>query len=221
MSDDLPNPANYHGNSNKDKAKKLAEEAETDSGEKKQLEPVAKGIKRKKSVGRRFVEAFTGEDIQSVGQYVFWDVLIPAAKSAILDAVSTGIERAMYGDNRPRSSSRRPGYTSYDRMSKPTTTRYETSWKRPEREISQRARASHNFDEIILETRGEAEEVLEKLTNLIDRFDIASVSELYQLVGISGNYTDDKWGWATAAGMTYRRISQGYLLDLPQPELLR
>lgn len=222
MSDDLPTPANYHGNS-KAKSKPGTPEPEP-SSDKPAIEPVTKGIKRKKSAGKRFIEAFTGEDVQSVGQYVLWDVMIPAAKSMILDAVTTAIERAMYGDNRPRPSAggHRSGYVSYNRMSKPTSTRYETGWNKP-REISRAARASHNFDEIVLESRAAAEDVIDKLVTLIKQYDVASVASLYSLVDITGSFTDDKWGWTMeeVPHFTYRHIPQGYLLDLPRPVELR
>lgn len=220
MSDDLPTPALYHGNAKKEKPP-TSSSPETAEEEPK-FEAVAQGVKRKKSVGRRFIEAFTGEDVQSVGQYVLWDVMIPAAKSMILDAVTTAIERAMYGDTKPRSSSSggyRSGYTSYNRMSKPTSTRYDSGWK--PRDISRAARAAHNFEEIILPDRAAAEEVLTKLTNKIDQYGSATVADLYSLVDISGNFTDDRWGWFSAAGFNFRHLPRGgYRLELPTPEHL-
>ena len=221
MSDDLPNPSKYHGNQKREQPADKPDEAT----EKETPEIIAQGIKRKKSVGKRFMEAFTGDDVQNVAQYVFWDVLIPAAKSAILDAITTGIERTLYGDSRPRSSVgggyRTTGsYTSYNRASKPTSTRYDSGWKpRAERQMSRSARASHNFSEIILETRAQAEDVLEKLIDLIDRFDVASVSNLYAMVGVTGEFTDDQWGWNIESKpfFNFRKIPQGYLLELPAP----
>lgn len=220
MSDDLPTPAKYHGNSTTAKAKLQPKSDPT--SDKPEIEAVTKGVKRKKSAGKRFIEAFTGEDVQSVGQYVLWDVMIPAAKSMILDAVTTAIERAMYGDSRPRSSSsHRSGYTPYNRINKPSSTRYETGWK--PRELSRAARASHNFDEILLPDRSSAEDVLSKLTTLIDQYEVASVSSLYSLVDISGSFTDDKWGWTKdeVGQFDFRRIPQGYVLILPPPVELR
>jgi hypothetical protein len=223
VSDDLPTPANYHGNSHKAKGKLTTVKNEETPAEKPAVEPVAQGVKRKKSVGKRFIEAFTGEDVQSVGQYVFWDVLIPAAKSMILEAITTGVERTMYGDSRPRSSSvgRRSGYVSYNRMSKPTSTYNDSGWK--PRELSRGARARHNFEDILLGSRAEAEEVLDKLTSLIEKYDVATVSDLYSMVQITGEYTDDKWGWTRDEVNSFdiRRISQGYMLILPRPVEIR
>lgn len=184
--------------------------------EKKVVEKVTTGevVKRKKPLGRKIVESFTGDDVQSVGSYILMEVLLPAAKTMISDAASQGVERLLFGDSRPRSGSTRigPGYTNYNRM--------HSSSRRdePVRTISRSARASHDFGEVILQTRGEAEDVLDRLTALVDQYDIATVSDLYELVGITGQFTDDKWGWANLRGSNIRRVRDGYLIELPRPE---
>ena len=84
--------------------------------------------------------------------------------------------------------------------------------------MSQRARASHDFKEIVLATRIEAEEVCRGLDELIERYGVATVTNLYNLVGITGDYTDNKWGWNQSHGFDIERVREGYLLDLPKPE---
>lgn len=179
-------------------------------------------IQRKKPLGRRFLETFVGGDAKGVLGYVMMDVLLPAAKDMVADAVSTGIERMLFGD--ARSSSRRSGYrpgatggsgyVSYNRFSSPGVKRDE------HRTISSRARSRHEFDEIILATRVEAEEVVDRLFDLVSKYESATVADLYELVGISGNYMDEKWGWTDLRGASIRRVRNGYLLDLPRAESL-
>jgi uncharacterized protein YerC len=83
--------------------------------------------------------------------------------------------------------------------------------------MSRQARATHNFDEVILPTRREAEEVLDFLHDLLTRYETVSVSDLYELVGETGNFTDEKWGWTDLAGASVSRVRDGYLLNLPRP----
>jgi hypothetical protein len=45
-----------------------------------------------------------------------------------------------------------------------------------------------------------------------------SVADLYELLGVAADHTDQKWGWRTLGGASVRRVRDGYLLDLPQPE---
>lgn len=178
-------------------------------------------IRRKKPLGKRFVETFVGGDAKGVAGYVAFDVLIPAAKDMVADAMSQGVERMLFGE--ARSTSRRGhgprpggsgGYVSYNR--------YAPSSLRPEPRVgpSRRARATHDFDEIILATRVEAEEVIDRLFDLVSRYESATVADLYELVGVSGSYTDDKWGWTDIRGAGVTRVRNGYLLDLPRPEPL-
>lgn len=200
---------NYPGNSHKSRDESSKVEV------RKKVTRVTKStpIQRKKPLGRRVAETFTGEDTRTVGQYILFDVLVPAAKAMISDAVSQGAERLLFGDSRPTSSRspRKGNYTPYNRVSGGRS--FDSSGSR---ELSRRGRSVHDFDEIVLESRGEAEEVLERLTDLIDNYDIATVSDLYDLVGITGSFTDDKWGWTNLRGAGVRRIREGYLLELPK-----
>lgn len=206
---------NYPGNTNKARAS-----ASQPSTEKPKVEKVVKGeiVQRKKPLSKRIAETFTGEDASSVGSYVLFEVMIPAAKATISEVVSTAVERMLFGDSRPRTSGYRGGnnYTSYNRMHKPADPR-----ERESRSMSQAGRASHNFDEVILEDRGEAEHVLDRLTDLVNQYDVATVADLYSLVGVTGSFTDDKWGWTDLRSAGIRRVSGGYLLNLPRPEPIR
>lgn len=200
---------NYPGNTHKDR------EAVTPNEPKKVIAKVIQGeaVQRKKPLGRRIADTFTGEDMHSVGSYILFDVLIPAAKAMFSDAISQGAERVFFGESRPRQSrSRDGGYTSYNRMHSSSGRR---SSEEP-RHISSRARATHDFGEVVLDTRGEAEEVLDSLQALVDQFELATVSDLYELVGITGSFTDNKWGWTDLRGAGIRRVREGYLLDLPR-----
>lgn len=192
--------------------------------EEKNIAKVVTGpvVKQPKPLGRRFLDTFFGGDAQGVVAYVIKDVLVPAAKDMIADAVSTGIERLIFGE--VRSSGRRSGfrstssggYVSYNRFSSGTVGRDENP-----RDISRNARSSHNFDEIILASRAEAQEVISRLFDLVSQYEAATVSDLYELVGVSGNYTDEKWGWTDIRGAGVTRVRNGWLLDLPKPEFLK
>lgn len=170
---------------------------------------------RKKSLRKQFSETFVAGDTKSAIQYVIFEVLLPAAKDMIVEAGAQGIEKLIFGDSRRRGG-RVPqagatGYVSYNRMSgavRPAGT---------DRILSRQARAGHNFDEIILDQRAEAEEVIDKLFEVVSRYGAATVADLYDLVGLAPTHTDHKWGWSDLHGAGVSRVRGGYLLDLPEP----
>jgi len=210
-------------NSHKSKDYTLRPEKIQPNAEPKKVEKVVEGtvLRRKKPWGRRFLDSFVGGDLQTVRSYIVMEVLLPAAKDTVADVFSQGIERMLYGE--ARSTSRRTGYRpgvgpSYVNYNRATPSPIRPGARDDVRNPTRRARATHDFDEIILKTRVEAEEVIDRLFDLVSRYNSATVADLYDLVGATGNYTDDKWGWTDLRGAGVTRIRAGYLLDLPKPE---
>jgi hypothetical protein len=178
-------------------------------------------VRRKKPLGNRFMATFFGGDGSGVFDYVIKDVLLPAARDMVADAVSQGVERLIFGETRnrrPGSRGTSAGPVNYSRYSTPSPVRRNDREER--RPISRRARASHDFDEIILSSRGEADDVLNKLYDMLEKYGTVSVSDLYDLVGSTSSYTDEKWGWTELRDSGVTRTRNGYLLNLPPAEPL-
>jgi hypothetical protein len=51
---------------------------------------------------------------------------------------------------------------------------------------------------------------------LIDTYGIVSVADFYDLVGITGNYTDNKYGWNNIHSASIVRVREGYMIKLPR-----
>ena len=190
----------------------------------KKLEQVTEGVRRKPALGKRMKEAFGGEDSRSVMDYVVMDVLIPAAKDTMVDAVTQGFERLVFGE--ARSTTRRAavsrrsnqGYVSYNRIGGSSAVRAAAPKDEYRPTISRGARSNHDFDEVVIPTRAEAEQVLDRLDDVVKKYDSATVADFYDLVGITGEYTDNKWGWSNLQSARVIRARDGYLIDLPKPE---
>lgn len=204
---------------NKPKAKAKAE---------KKIEPVVSGpvVRRKMPVGRRFKEYFFGgQDARGVWQYVFHDVMVPAAKDLIVDAGQTALERTFYPDSRGpsrRSGGGMPqnspfGKVNYQSVSKAVTKANSAASSRP---ISDHARANFKFDEIVLPTRADADAVLAGMFELLSAYDVVSVSDFYQLTNVDTLFTDEKYGWTNLGGARVQRDRGQYILNLPRPELI-
>ena len=174
-------------------------------------------VRKKKSLRKRFSESFIAGDFKSTIRYVVLDQLLPAAQDMVIEAVASGFEKLIRGESRRYRGGATPppsgpyGHVNYTRYAAPS--RLSSS----QRALSRQERARHDFDGIILESRAEAEEVIDQLFDVVSRYDTATVADLYELVGLASSHTDHKWGWTDIRGAGVSRSRDGYLLDLPDP----
>lgn len=77
-----------------------------------------------------------------------------------------------------------------------------------------------DFREIVFESRGDAEEVLSGLSDLIKEYKQASVADLYDLCNITSSFADNKYGWEDLTSSSVKRVTDGYVLDLPRATVL-
>lgn len=180
--------------------------------EEKKVEKVVTGVvkTKKKSKINNFMGNIISEDAKSVKTYVFGEVLIPAIKKAISDIVTDGIDIILYGESRgrnKRSTADRVSYRNY----------YDDRGTRPRMNERQAIMAgSYSYDDIILSSRGEAEDVLARMDELMDTYGLVRVADLYDLVGITGNYTDNKYGWTNIRNADIIRVRDGYMIKMPR-----
>lgn len=73
-----------------------------------------------------------------------------------------------------------------------------------------------NFDNIVLATRNEAEEVLDNLREVITNYKEVSIDDLYGLVGITSTYLDTKKGWTDLKNASISRVRHGYIINFPK-----
>lgn len=197
----------YTPNSNKYK-----QEQQDKAKAEKQLKPVISGTAKtkKKSDMQKISDVFISEDIHNVKSYVLMDVLVPAIKKAISDIVTNGIDMILYGETGRHDKKRSAAsYVSY-------SSRYRSDRDRDRRDAP-RSRGAIDYDDIIFETRGDAEAVLTALEDVIDQFGVASVGDLYDLAEISTtNYTVNKYGWDNLRSAEVVHVRDGYMIKLPR-----
>lgn len=162
---------------------------------------------RKKSEVKKFASIFIPEDTENVKSYILMDVIIPGIKNAIADVVSI----MLFGEIG------RLGRSNRDKGSKISYQKYYRD-DRDDRHDYSRPRASgFEYDDILFETRGDADLVLDQLDSAISTYGIVSVADLYDLAGITcHNYTANKYGWTDMRNAKVVRVRDGYILQLPR-----
>lgn len=183
--------------SNSHRSKELAE---------KKVEKVITGtVKTKKKTDiQKFASIFVPEDVNSVKDYILMDVIVPLIKKAISDTV----EVILYpGGKKSDSRASKISYREYYERDRDRRTNYSVP----------RARSGYDYDDVIFDNRGEAEEVLSRMDELVSVYGTVSVADLYDLVGITGsNYTDNKYGWTDIRSAKVVRVRDGYTIELPR-----
>lgn len=212
----VPTRENYPNNSERAKNKVRRER---ESNEK--IEKVTKGtvVQRKKSFGKKFAEAFGAREGQGVIDYILYDIIIPATKNMVVDSIINGAEMAILGEVRGRrgygSSSPRASYR-YDRVSyrgddrRDYRDRYDD--RRPPRGL-------YDYEDILFEGphgKEDAEDVISGMIDILDAYGEVTVAALYELAGVTPEYTVGNYGWTNLSSAHSRRVRDGYVLDLPR-----
>lgn len=203
----------YKSNSYKDKKERSVEPrpitndiSETKVSRLAPKEPVK--VRKRSGLSRSFDE-FVRDDLNKVKEFAITDVIVPAIKKSISDIFKTGIDMILYHGETGSSSRRYPdsskvSYRSY----------YDSA---PARRTSHSDRRNAYYcDERIFDTRGEAEAKLAQLDDIMARYHLVRVADYCEIVGITGTYTDNDYGWTDLRTAEVVRVLEGYIIRMPR-----
>lgn len=184
---------------------KSREDSEPIEESKRAKQIITGDVKTKKN---NWFNKFT-ELLGTAVSYAWKDILIPAAQKASSEMVNNIADILIYGEAKPKTTSsvpaQRVSYRSYyEQAQKPTT-------------YSRRPEDSYAFEEVILNSRADAEAVLNELDAIAKKYGFARVADLYDLVGLRTNYTDNNYGWTDMRSAQVVRYKDGYLISMPKP----
>lgn len=181
--------------------------------EKREIKKVTKApvkVKKKGVVGSA-IDSFVQEDLSNIKTYLVKDVVIPTIKNTIWDAFTNTLDMVLFGGT-GRSRKNGPGssrvpYVSYNKCSD----------RRDSRSYDEPRRARYDFGNIVFNSKADADEVLRQMDAIMDEYKLVTVVDLYDLVGVTGEYTDSKYGWTNIRNARTIRGRDGYYLELPKP----
>lgn len=188
----------------------------------------AKMIEEKDSFIKKLRRSmFDGDDTKSVTDYVIFDVAVPAIKDLISEMASSAVDMILFGEVRGHARKKdTPG-------DKPSYSAYYANPRRGGGQIQTRTipenitpwGAGHGANErMIFANRTDAEDVLERMTDIMERYGVVTVADYLGLCGIRTNYTDNSYGWVSMSDIrrcTIRRVNDGFTIDTPYAIELR
>jgi len=194
--------------------------------ERPKVEKVVTGVvvEHKKSPWRRLREAFTIEDARSVAGAVVTDVIVPSLRNLIVDSLTSSVERT-FGNGGVQRPCYRPGsnfgpYTPYNKASSAGSVPWGVQ-QQQQPQMSRRGRQTHDFREVIIDNRQEAAMILDTLTEMVFKYEVATVADFYDSVGFTSEYTDRNWGWNDLRDAQVMHVRGGYMISFPQPIQLK
>lgn len=184
---------------------KYKEEQATNATRKK-VDKVVKGrVKtRKKSELVKLKDAFISEDASSVKSYILNDLIIPTVKRTIVDAIKNSAEMIFLGRITGNSTTG-SNHIRYSEFSRRNNTSRGTRM------------VGYDFEDVVFEYKEDAEEVLQRMDDLIETVGLVSVADYLDLAGETCTFTDNNYGWTSLRTARIVRVgADGFAIDLPK-----
>lgn len=188
----------FPGNSHKNKMEQTTPE--------KKVKRITSGSAVKKSIIKKLAESFLGESVSNVFVYLVSDVIIPASKDLIMDAIEKGGSMLIYGEEKSPSKNKYSSYSNVYYGGKKVT--------------ASKPRSKSFAEDIIIPSRDEAEEVLENLLDSIKEYGMVSVADYYESVGYDFAFTDNSYGWTNLRSARIVHVRGGWLIKFPRLEVI-
>ena len=203
------------GNSNTEKAQAIRESRKNENDIVSPKNSVAKGRIRKKRPSAKISEVFIAEDIKSVANHVFSNLIIPRFKVLIVDTITSATRAFFLGESVIDGSSTRrdsSGLIPYNSIYGTKTT---------VRSSSDQGHSIFRYDDLLFDNYGDARLLLDTLDEMIADSGEVSVSDMYAAVDRSCPYTYEYFGWKNISSAKIVNDTDGYWIKMPRPVQLK
>lgn len=163
---------------------------------------------------------FTAEDAAIIKQIIIKDIIIPSGKKVISDIAGTIsdtlrniVDVKLYGkEGAALNKSQRYGNNiqKFD-YSAINGTKTNSS------ELRSTNGNDYQYTKVSINTLNDAKDLLSQMADMIDAYGNVRISDLNEMLGISGDYTDDNYGWTSVRDVKIIQVRDGYKLNLPSP----
>ena len=210
----------YVGNSDKERNKEVKK---TVTAEKKTTGTIVKKSKLKKGL---FNLGYDENVINSSKSNIMNDIIIVSFKQMIADsakAVTNTLndtinlylfgetmnrKKNIFGETSYTNSYRNNNYINYGSQSRNTG-------------MPINNRTTYDYEDILIGSRGEAEDILDQLYEILQEYESVSVANLYESAGITGDYTATKYGWYSLEGSRIVAVRGGFMIKLPKATIIK
>lgn len=140
---------------------------------------------------------------------LFDEMVLPAVKNIVVEAFSSGINRAVFGGGE---------YGGRDRRGTSRHMSYHTAYEK--RRVA-RPREDEIFEDIYYPTHVDADRVLDSMLDYIREYGMVMVSDFFIFSGLDAPYSARNYGWKDLRGVRIERAGSEYIIGLPRPVYIR
>ena len=161
---------------------------------------------------------FFAEDARTVGEHVVNNVIVPSLQKLLSDGVKSAIDWLIYGSKgaQPRSGVSTVSYSRYYQAQQGLPSYGQPSYLNPQPQRSN----IYAVNDVTFNDRGEAEEVLLRMKEAIERYGSVSVADFYDLIGQRCSFTDNNYGWLDLKTCDVIRDGSGFYIRFPRVQPL-
>jgi len=160
---------------------------------------------RKKTVFSKIASKFFAEDITDVKSYVVNELLIPGLKRAFLNS----LEMMLLG-----KGNQKPG-TNNVVQSVSYRDYWDAKWNNQPKPAQNPANYLE-YDSLIYVNRGDAEVVLEQMQDILHKFHVVRVSDMFEISKKEAPYTGNRYGWTDLKSAIVIPVHGGYMIRMPK-----
>lgn len=185
----------------------------------KKVEKVIEGEAKlhKKTLAQKAASFIFEEDIKDVKQFVINEIVKPSVKKLIADIFHNGVDMSMFGTpygQRPGQNSKasKVSYVSYSSFAKP----------QGQQQYAYQRQTGRSYDDVSVPTLSEAKTIADRMVELLETYQMASVADYYELCGVNSEFTDCNYGWTDLHDMEIVRDRDGsYIIKMPKAVVIR
>ena len=170
----------------------------------------------------KFKKAWFGENVENAGEFMLFEIGIPAVKATLSDMISNGVEVLLFGESSGRHSrSRTKESSGYTGMYK-----RERDRERDARDV-RRSSTGYIWEQVEPMSQRDCLSVIAEMKDWAYDNEYVTVGELLDMMKASNlaDYSDDNRGWYAedlkGNACSCYAVRGGYLLDLPRPRSIR
>ena len=179
---------------------------------------------RKKTFKDKLRASFIGSDANSIGEYLLFNILVPAIKNTAYNLINSSASMFILGNGQPQQyyDNRRPGsYVSYNYVASRPGFGNNGSYN-----YGAPAANVDSFRNISYATKAQADSVLSDMLDYIYSYNYVTVAKYYGLSGLGSQatYQDEAWGWYSlneVASVPSSNEPGRWILTLPKARPIR